>query len=168
MGRPNAAKIGQVYYVYYRRETTQRLTATEEFPTREAAEKCAGDFNWFNQDRTWNRVVAYTDLTIEEEQEMLLEDRENGLMTADAANAIDMPDCLHNVLDDRLILTVANLLQSMSMLDEARFQQALGTITPALPAATLALLNAATWPVLQQSLIQLIQRSAEGSWRSPL
>ena len=89
-------------------------------------------------------------------------------MPVAALTIIDMPGRLHNVLADQRILTMANLLQSIGMLDEPRFQQSLATITPALPAATLALLNAATWPVLHQSLIQMLQWNAGGSGRTLL
>ncbi|HKA98507.1 MAG TPA: DISARM system helicase DrmA [Streptosporangiaceae bacterium] len=85
-----------------------------------------------------------------------------------ALTIIDLPGRLHNVLADQRILSVANLLQSMNMLDQANFQRSLGTITPPLPATTLALLTAAQWAVLHQALVQLLQWGAGGAGGSLL
>ena len=85
-----------------------------------------------------------------------------------ALTIIDMPGRLHNILADQRILSGANMLQSMGMLDHARFQQSLAAITPPLPAPTLALLNATSWAVLQQALVQMLQWGAGGTGRSLL
>jgi hypothetical protein len=85
-----------------------------------------------------------------------------------ALTIIDMPGRLHNVLADHRILSNANLLHSMGILDHPRFMHSLTTITPALPAATTSLLSASPWAVLQQAIVQMLQWNSGGSGRTLL
>ena len=85
-----------------------------------------------------------------------------------ALTIMDMPSRLHNILSDQRILTMANVLHSIGMLDQAQFFPALNAITPALPVATLALLNASSWSVLNQAIMQMLQLSSGGSRRTLL